>query len=120
MKLDFIRLILYIFLGEWELAVDLSVRAGDNCWKVSPGSHHGIFEALMRGPALLAATKMTKRRRYAGGGRKVLKMSDNWIRKGNKDIHHYNVFLEAEFAALKGNRDVAESCMKKQQQQEYV
>jgi hypothetical protein len=64
------------------------------------------------GAALYAAARRTKERKYRAGAQKWHKMIGKWALKGNPNVRHYLLLLDAEKAALKNNHTVAEESYK--------
>lgn len=99
---------LCMYFGEYEKGAKLAIERGDTYVKGMPG-HVGIMmETFTRGMLLYATARKTRKRIYTKHAKKVHKTIKSWVRKGNPNVKHYDLLLDAEAAVLNGKLDAAE------------
>ena len=65
------------------------------------------IEAYTKGVSCFEAARRTKNRKYAKIGQQIRRRVKNWIAKGNPNLGHVDILLEAEHAALKRKPSLA-------------
>lgn len=112
-NLKFQRLVLLVFFGHYGTAADLALEIGHNSYeKLLPGFSLCQFEAFMRGVALFAMARKTKKRKYRRAAEQTLRTIDDWVKKGNPNVQQYSCLLKAERATSKQRHVEAESLYK--------
>lgn len=96
-----------VYFGEFEEAARLSLSIGGAYRSHFKGDCMGVFESFLRGVALYAMARKTKRRRYRQAAAKMLKFIEKLMKQGNPNVHHYYTLLSAEQAAL--NKDTKQA-----------
>jgi tetratricopeptide (TPR) repeat protein len=100
--------ILYLYFGEYEKGAKLAIQRGDTYSKGVPAHVWIMIETFTRGMLLYSMARSTRKRQYRNEAKKVHKIIKSWVQKGNPNVKHYNLLLNAEFAALSGKLDTAE------------
>ena len=103
------NLVLFVFFGKYEDAADLALKTGDKYAKLMIGFFMCQFEAFMRGLALFAMARRTRKRKYRRPAERILNMIDGWVKAGNPNVQQYSCLLKAEQAAARRKFEEAES-----------
>ncbi|CAJ1947783.1 unnamed protein product [Cylindrotheca closterium] len=92
-----------------EKAGERALEHGDRFVNDAPAMFIGVMETFHRAVALYAMARKTKKRKYRkaaiGLRKRIEKMQDT----GNPNVKHYDIFLNAEQAALDNRNDLAET-----------
>ncbi|KAL3941297.1 MAG: hypothetical protein SGBAC_004320 [Bacillariaceae sp.] len=96
-----------LFFTDLLATADLVLSKGDLVVKGLPGNMLIMIHAFHCGAALYAAARQTKKRKYRAGAQKWHKMIEKWASKGNPNVGHYLLLLDAERAALKNKHNIA-------------
>ncbi|CAJ1970138.1 unnamed protein product [Cylindrotheca closterium] len=104
---DILQLDLFLFFGDLEQAADLAVRIEGNFRRTSPNYFVEMFETFHCAVALYGMARKTKKRKYKRLAIKLRHRITKWLHRGNPNVHHYVLFLQAEQAAVDGNTDTA-------------
>ena len=91
------------YLGEYKEGADLAMELGDALNRTHPGFFFG-FETFSRGICLYATARITKAKTYSKEARKVRAQIRNWVKSGGCNLIHQLQILDAEDAALRGDR----------------
>ncbi|KAL3932210.1 MAG: hypothetical protein SGBAC_010954 [Bacillariaceae sp.] len=83
-----------------EMAAERAVRHGDKFQKTNPGVWLGLIEMFHRGIALYAMARKRKNRKYKSRATKIRRAVKQWIKDGTPYVEHYDLWLDAEHAAL--------------------
>ena len=102
-SLDLGRLEYLVLYGEYEQAADFAIKIGEQFAEKCPSHFFGMMETFHRGVALYAMARRTKKRKYKTHAKRIRKTIKTWMRKGNPNVEHYLLFLNAEQAAI--NKD---------------
>ena len=104
---DHYEVALHTYLGSYERGAELALAAGDSLSKRLPG--HPLFPAdtFYRGMVLFAMARKTGSKCYSRQAMKCLAPMKRFA-KVNPNTTHYEVLLDAEFAALKKKYKLAE------------
>jgi len=112
----FLRLTLATFLGDWDVAEEnfthIWNRPGSN---VDGSCHYVVPLQLYMGVTGFQLAQTTtsgpKRRKWAARALKSLNLAQTWVKKGNPNMRHVLLFLQAERAAYNcdGSEFVKES-----------
>lgn len=100
--------ILYLYFGEYEKGAKLAIERGDAYSKGVPSHWWIMVETFTRGMLLYGMARKTGKRLYKKHAKKVHKTIQSWVQKGNPNVKHYNLLLNAESAALDRKLDAAE------------
>lgn len=102
------RCMLYTYLGCHEEGAALAITLGDSLSELLPG--HPLFPAnvFYRGVSLFAMARQTKARQWIKHAERARATIKRFIHLGNPNVHHYDVLLDAEHAALQKNFRLAE------------
>jgi len=92
-----------------EKAADRAVKYGDKFVKDAPAMFIGVMETFHRAVALYAMARRTKKRKYRKRAVALRKRIEDWQDEGNPNIKHYDIFLNAEQAALDNRNELAET-----------
>lgn len=98
---DFYQSELYLFYGEYKLAAESALKRGDEFADVVSGSFVAM-EAFHRAVALFAMARKTRESKYTRPANRLRNKIAKWAKHGNPNVVHYDCFLQAEHAALKG------------------
>ena len=98
---------LWAYLGEYELGAKQAIRRGDAYLKTVPGASFGMWDVFTRGIALYAMARKTGKRKFKKHAEQTRKTIQSWSEKGNPNVHHHLLLLDAENAALGGNVEEA-------------
>lgn len=104
---------MYVYLGEYELGADLAIRRGDSYLKIAPGSLIGMWDVFARGVCLYAVARKTGKRKFKKAADCARKKIRSWSEKGNPNVNHHLLLLNAEHAALRGIVEQAQSMYQK-------
>ena len=100
--------LLYMYFGEYTKGAELAIQRGDAYAIGVPGHVWTMIETFVRGMCLYVASQTSRKRKYVKEAKKVHRLIKSWIKKGNPNVKHYDLLLEAENATLKGNLEEAE------------
>ncbi|CAJ1941081.1 unnamed protein product [Cylindrotheca closterium] len=95
--------ILMVYSSDFEEAAKLSLTKGGVYQNHFKMDSMGAYESFLRGVALFAMARKTKKRRYRNPAAKVLKYIAKLRKEGNPNVQPYFTLLSAEQAAL--NKD---------------
>jgi hypothetical protein len=96
-----------VYFGDFEEAARLSLTKGGVYRNHFKGDSMGLFESFLRGVALFAMARKTKKRRYRKPATNILKYLTKLRKQGNPNLQPYYTLLSAEHAALNRDRDQA-------------
>ena len=91
---------LLVFFGDFEEAANLAIRTGENYKKTCKSIFECMIETFHRGVALYAMARKTRKRKYRSRANKIRKTMKVWMENGNPNVNHYFSLLTAEQAAL--------------------
>jgi len=91
---------LLVFFGDFEEAANLAIRTGENYKKTCKSIFECMIETFHRGVALYAMARKTRKRKYRSRANKIRKTMKMWMENGNPNVNHYFSLLTAEQAAL--------------------
>ena len=94
---------MYAYMGEYELGTKLAIQRGDAYMNSAPGSLLGMWDIFTRGICLYAVARTTRKRKFMKEADRARKMIRSWSEKGNPNVNHHLLLLNAEHAALIGN-----------------
>jgi predicted ATPase len=100
--------ILYLYFGEYEKGAELAIERGDSYLEGIPGHVWGMIETFTRGMLLYVRAQTTRKRMYAKEAKRVHTTVEGWVQKGNPNVQHYGLILNAEAAVLSGKLDAAD------------
>lgn len=98
-SIDFVRLELHVYFGDFEEAAKIALETG-GVTKGVPGHFFGMIEAFHRGLSLYAMARKTKQRKYVKAANTITKTIDKWAQQKNPNVVHYLMLLQAEKSAL--------------------
>ena len=104
---------MYAYLGEYELGANLALQRGDAYLKISPGSMIGMWDVFCRGLCLYAVARKTGKRKFKRPADQARKKIRSWSEKGNPNVNHHLLLLNAEHAALGGHVQQAHTMYEK-------
>ncbi|CAJ1961451.1 unnamed protein product [Cylindrotheca closterium] len=107
--LNFHRLALLVYFGDFEAAAELALSNGDSFEKKASGCFMVPPEAFLHGVALYAMTRQSRKFRYRRAAHQILVKFENWTKAGNPNVQSYQLLLKAEQAAFRKNHKDAES-----------
>ena len=110
--LNFHRLALLVYFGDFEAAAELALRHGDSFEKKAPGCCMVPLEAFLHGVALYAMARQSRKFRYRRAAHQILTKFESWTKNGNPNVQAYEFLLKAEQAAFRKNHKDAESLYK--------
>lgn len=105
--LHFFQSYLCAYLGEHELGARLALKKGDEYLKSAPGDPIVMADTFCRAISLYAMARKTKSRKFRIEATRVRAIIKKWREKGNPNVNHHVLLLDAEHAALNGQRNVA-------------
>jgi len=94
------QLLLLVHFREYEKAAELALSRGNAFEKEHPGLQDGMNEAFLRGIALYAMARKTKKRKYKRQANKIRTTIRAWEERGNPNIKLYYWVLCAEDASF--------------------
>lgn len=100
--------ILYLYFGEYEKGAQLAIERDDAYATGIQGHVWIMIETFTRAMLLYAMARKSKKRMYKKQAKKVHKTIKSWVRKGNPNVQHYDLLLNAESAVLAAKLDAAE------------
>jgi hypothetical protein len=100
--------VLYLYFGEYEKGGELALKTGDDYSTGVPGHTWCMSETFTRGMLLYVAAQKTRKRQYRKEAKRVHKTITSWAKKGNPNLQHYQLLLNAESDVLDGDLDGAE------------
>lgn len=103
---------LRLYFGDFETAAEVAITKGNKFERAFPGHMLVFLEKFQRGVVLYAMARKTKKRKYAKPAKKIQKTISKWVKKGNPNVKHYELFFNAEQAALDAKSKSAESLYK--------
>merc|ERR1712226_130612 len=102
---------LLTLFGEYIENANQTIKNGHGHFKkLTPG--HGAFvpfDCFLRGVSCFAAAQMTGERKYFKIGETLQNKMNKWADKGNPNVLHYKMILEAEAEACKFSFDLKKS-----------
>ena len=105
-------IILLNFFGDFDLAADVAIEAGDSYAKNVPADHIIMMETFHRGLSLYAMALKTKQKKYTKPAKKILSTMKSWVQSGNPNVDQYCAFLSAEQAVIDKDHAKADSMYK--------
>jgi hypothetical protein len=99
---------LYLYFGEYEKGAEIAIERGDAYSDGVPGHVMVMIDTFTRAMLLYGAAQKTRKRQYSKEAKRVHNLVKSWVRKGNPNVTHYDLLLNAEAAVLRGNLDAAE------------
>jgi len=110
--ISLIKLEVFVFFQQWEEALDLVRKAGNNRLVLSStfsSVRYTFLEALTYLKATQSASGL-KKRQMKKCALKTIQLIRGWAKNGNVNVVHYLHILEAELAVLRGkNKKAKES-----------
>ena len=100
---------LLLFFSDFEGASQRAIDKGDLYSKLCPSLCLNMCETFHRAIALFDAAQRTKQRKYRAAAIKLRKRIVGWERSGNPNRMHMLLLLDAEFAVLHGQADIAKA-----------
>jgi hypothetical protein len=94
------------FYGNHELGAQLALERGDEYLKKN-GTVLVMLDFFHQGISLFAMSRKTKKRKFIKRAKNLTATIKSWAKKGNPNVNHYIILLEAEKAALYGQHDKA-------------
>jgi hypothetical protein len=101
------KIFLACYFGEHDVGAELAVNWGDRAVQLLPGHPVNIVVRFANALSCFAMARKTGQRKYKKQARRFQRIIKKWSEKGNPNCTHYNVFLDAEGAALKGKKNTA-------------
>ena len=111
--LNLAKLELFIYFGDYEKASKLALDCGGSFEKAFPGFFMTMMETFHRGIAFYAMARRTRKKKYKNHANSIRKIVRKWVLKGNPNVRHYHLLLEAEHTAL-GERFTAAEVLYKE------
>lgn len=100
--------LLYTYCGEHIKQADLVHQHGaEYLDQIHVGSPSLMFDSFLKGVSCYAAAQKTGKQKYVKYADIFLNRLKTWSDKGNPNVKHYHMFLEAESTALRGSYDEA-------------
>lgn len=90
-------------------AADRALEFEDKFSRDAPAMFLGIMETFHRAVALYAMARKTRKRRYKQQAKILRRRIEKWLDDGNPNVKHYEIFLNAEQAALDNRVDLADT-----------
>ena len=98
------------FLDEHEFGADLAIEFGEAALQSLAGSNGAISQCFLSALSCISAYKKTRRNKYKKVAKAMTGRIQDWIKKGNPNIGHYGVLLDAEWNTMrKGKQSEAVS-----------
>jgi hypothetical protein len=72
-----------------------------------PRHGQGMVEMFTKGISLFAMARKTRKRKYKVHARRIRSLLQSWEKSGNPNVVHYLLLLDAEWAALRGEKEDA-------------
>lgn len=102
-----IKTFMYCYSGDYNLGAKLAISNGDEYIKSLPGASFGMWETFTRAVCLYAMARITRKRKYKSPAEHARKTIQQWADRGNPNINHHLLLLNAEHAALAGKESEA-------------
>ncbi|KAL3940658.1 MAG: hypothetical protein SGBAC_004844 [Bacillariaceae sp.] len=99
---------LLLFNADYEVAAKRALEVGESLEKLLPNGICKFIELFHRAIPLYAAARLTKKRKYKGEAKRLLKQVTKWANDGNPNVQYYCMFLTAEQLALDKSYDASE------------
>lgn len=99
---------LLLFNADFEVAAQRALDVGETYDKLLPNTVLNTVESFHRAVPVYAAARLTKRRKFKGEARRLLKKITKWATNGNPNVQYQATFLAAEQHALDGKYEMAE------------
>lgn len=99
--------VLYAYFGSHEEGARLAIKKGNDILTGSPGNPLGYHDAFLRGISLFEMARRTRKGKFVRRAVKLQKLIRSWVNKGNPNVQHYAILLDAEMAAMKKKPDEA-------------
>ena len=93
---------MYAYMGEYELGTKQAIHRGDAYIKSVPGSLLGMWDVFTRAICLYAVSRMNRKRKIMKEADRLRKVIRSWSEKGNPNVNHHLLLLNAEHAASCG------------------
>jgi tetratricopeptide (TPR) repeat protein len=94
------------FYGNHELGAELALERGDAYLKKN-GSVLVMLDFFHQALSLFALSRKTKKHKYIKRAKQITAKIKSWVKKGNPNVNHYIMLLDAEKAALYGQHGMA-------------
>jgi predicted ATPase len=99
---------LYMFYGRHDLGSKLAIAMGSKLTTIMPGSPYASEDPFCRAMSLFALARRTKwylqRQKYQRHAKRAASVIKRWAQKGNPNLRHLDMLLDAEAAALRGDK----------------
>ncbi|KAL3941298.1 MAG: hypothetical protein SGBAC_004321 [Bacillariaceae sp.] len=89
-----------VYFGDFEEAALVSLTEGGLYRKLFKFDAMGVFESFLRGVALFAMARKTRKTKYRKSATKILTLMTKLMKQGNPNAQPYYTLLSAEQAAL--------------------
>ena len=106
------KLFLNTYFGDFESSAKHALKNGDRLQKDAPGSIYVRIETYHRALSLLIMARETKQRKLKRAAKRVMRQINSWVAQGDPNAIHIKILLDAEMAALKGQKQEAEAKFK--------
>lgn len=105
---------LLLFFADHEARVELLMgkEKGKSYAEQIQGYFVGRIETFHRGIAWFAMARRTRKRKYKSEALKVMKQVSKWVNAGDPNVLHYDLMLQAEYAALSKKYEKADDLYK--------
>ncbi|KAL3931247.1 MAG: hypothetical protein SGBAC_011395 [Bacillariaceae sp.] len=90
-------------------AAERALQCGDKFVDDAPAMFIGVMETFHRAVALYAMARRTKKRKYRKLAKALRKRIAKFLDAGNPNVKHYEIFLNAEQAALDNRNELADT-----------
>ena len=97
--------VLNVFFGDHRTGAEVAMSKGKNLARVVHSHLLAATDPFYRGISLFDMARKTKKILYRIRAHKVARTIKGWVRKGNPNVKHLDVFLDAEASALAGNTE---------------
>lgn len=85
------------------------VQCHNSTAKLNPGSHFCISDPFFQGISCYHQAQVTRKATYRRRAKKNHAIINRWAEKGNPNVIHYKLLLDAEAASLGGKKQIASS-----------
>ncbi|KAL3941502.1 MAG: hypothetical protein SGBAC_004148 [Bacillariaceae sp.] len=92
-----------VFLGDYEAGAKVALDIGDAYDTARKNASQVMTANFMRGVALYAMARSTRKRKYLRHANRVRAKIGGWLKAGNPNVSHFYPFLSAEQAAFDGH-----------------
>ncbi|CAJ1955733.1 unnamed protein product [Cylindrotheca closterium] len=97
----------YVFLGDYESGANVALDIGDTYDKTYANNPQVMTINFLRGVALYAMARRTRKRKYLRPAKRVSAKIGGWLKAGNPNVCHFYPLLRAEQAAMDGKHQEA-------------